>query len=160
MRRMLKTLEKKYDYPVDIEFTVNFTNDSAFQINLVQCRPLQTKGEGKRVSIPKHIPKDHMLFQSKGNFMGSNIMQPIQRIIFVDPEAYSALSLTEKYDIARLIGKLNRLTGNREEQPDATHRSRQMGHNDTFSRCTCPVFRNQQHCCYSGTCSHDGQFDA
>jgi hypothetical protein len=117
MRRMLKTLEKKYGYPVDIEFTVNFTNDSAFQINLVQCRPLQTKGEGKRVSIPKHIPKDHMLFQSKGNFMGSNIIQPIQRIIFVDPEAYSALSLTEKYDIARLIGKLNRLTGSREERP-------------------------------------------
>jgi hypothetical protein len=96
---------------------VNFTTDNTFQINLVQCRPLQTKGEGKRVAIPKHIPKDHTLFQTKGNFMGSNIMQPIKRIIFVDPEAYSTLSLSERYDIARLIGKLNRQINNREEHP-------------------------------------------
>ncbi len=40
--------------------------------------------------------------------MGSNVMLQISRVIYVDPEGYSRLSLSEKYDIARLIGRLNR----------------------------------------------------
>ena len=114
MQRMLKKLEGTYDYPVDIEFTVNFRKGGSFRINLVQCRPLQTKGERKRITIPKEIPKDSVLFQSQGSFMGGNIMQPIQRIIYVNPESYKNLSLSEKYGIARLVGKLNKLTGSRE----------------------------------------------
>jgi len=114
---MLKTLESTYQYPVDIEFTTNFTRNGSFQINLVQCRPLQTKGEGKRVAIPKHVETRDILFQSKGNFMGGNITEPIERIIYVDPEGYTKLSLSDKYDIARLIGKLNRQIGDREKTP-------------------------------------------
>jgi hypothetical protein len=117
MQKMLKKLESTYQYPVDIEFTANFAKDGSFQINLVQCRPLQTKGEGKRVVIPKHVETHDILFQSKGNFMGGNITQPIKRIIFVDPEGYTKLSLSEKYDIARLVGKLNRQVGDREKTP-------------------------------------------
>ena len=53
MQGILKDLEKAYGYPVDVEFTVNFGGQGKedFQINVVQCRPLQTKGEGKRVEI-------------------------------------------------------------------------------------------------------------
>ncbi len=117
MQRMLKTLEASYQYPVDIEFTINFTARDAFQINLVQCRPLQTKGEGKRVRIPRKVPADRILFQSSGNFMGSNITQGIKRIIVVDPDGYSLLTLSEKYDIARLIGRINRQIPDQEEMP-------------------------------------------
>ena len=49
--------------------------------------------------------------------MGGNITQPIERIIYVDPEGYTKLSLSDKYDIARLIGKLNRQVGDREKTP-------------------------------------------
>lgn len=117
MQRMLKKLERAYNYPVDTEFTVNFTGTDTFQINLVQCRPLQTKGGGKRVKIPDDVAEHRVLFRSTGNFMGGNLIQPICRIIYVDGEAYIALSLTEKYDIARLIGKLNRLGGDRNSCP-------------------------------------------
>lgn len=110
MHRMLKTLERAYDYPVDIEFTVNFTEDSAFAVNLVQCRPLQTKGEGKRVVVPRNIPDGKVIFRSEGSFMGGSANQPVKRIIMVEPEAYHKLTLSEKYDIARLIGKINRLS--------------------------------------------------
>lgn len=44
MKEMLALLSKAYDYPVDIEFTANFNKDNGFKINLLQCRPLQTKG--------------------------------------------------------------------------------------------------------------------
>ncbi len=117
MQKMLKTLESAYRYPVDIEFTANYAGKGDFQFNLVQCRPLQTKGEGKRVSIPKRVDPGNTLFQSKGNFMGGNIGQPIHRVIYVDPEGYTKLSLSEKYDIARLIGRLNRKIGDREKTP-------------------------------------------
>ena len=118
MQHMLKELEKTYHYPVDIEFTTNFSGlNGSFQINLLQCRPLQTKGEVQKVTIPSGIDSTRILFQSRGNFMGSNVVQPIKRIIFVDPEGYSGLPMTEKYDVARVIGKLNKQKGGRDLAP-------------------------------------------
>ena len=108
MRSMLKRLEDTYRYPVDTEFTVNFAPSGRFQINLVQCRPLQTKGVQARVHIPESIRAEDILFSSSGNFMGGNVMLQISLVISVDPEGYSRLALSQKYDIARLIGRLNR----------------------------------------------------
>jgi hypothetical protein len=51
MREMLKLLSDVYHYPVDIEFTVNFYARSALRVNLLQCRPLQTRGLGKTVAF-------------------------------------------------------------------------------------------------------------
>ena len=113
MKDMLKSLETAYGYPVDVEFTTNFGGQGKedFQINVVQCRPLQTKGEGKRVEIEADIAENRILFASQGNFMGNSIIQPIRRVIYVEPEGYSRLSTSERYDIARLIGRLNRQIG-------------------------------------------------
>ena len=102
---------------MDIEFTLNFTGEGDYRINLVQCRPLQTKGRQQSVEMPERLSRKQVLFQSQGNFMGGNISQQIRRIIYVDPKAYNELSLYGKHDIARLIGKLNRQIIVREEQP-------------------------------------------
>jgi hypothetical protein len=102
---------------VDIEFTVNFTNDDAFVINLVQCRPLQTKGLTATVQIPDNIDPDKVLFSSEGYSMGGSISEPIKRIIYVDPQAYIDTSLSQKYSIARMIGKLNRQITDKEKIP-------------------------------------------
>ncbi len=117
MQKMLKTLESHYQYPVDIEFTANFTKNDELKINLVQCRPLQTKGLTARVTIPKKIDSEKILFKSCGYTMGGSISQPIRRIIYVDPAAYVQMTLTQKYDIARLIGTLNRQIPNRDTTP-------------------------------------------
>ncbi len=120
MRRLLATLERAYDYPVDVEFTAAVSAEGDVRINLVQCRPLQTKGvQEKRVEIPADVPEDLTLFRSSGNFMGGSIVQPIRRIITVDPEKYTWLPQTEKYAVARLIGRLNRLVPDRESHPTA-----------------------------------------
>ena len=116
MRQLCHTLQEAYNHPVDIEFTGNFSAAGKFRINLVQCRPLQTKGiQEKRVEIPAEWPTEETLFRSAGNFMGGSIARPIHRVILVDPEQYELLPLTGKYDIARLVGKLNRLIDNRDE---------------------------------------------
>ena len=116
-KRILKTLEESYRYPVEVEFTVNFTKDNAFKINLLQCRPLQTRGLGQKVEIPQSINKKEIIFDSEGYFLGGNISQKISWIVYVDPEKYNKLVLSDKYEIARIVGKLNRTIKNKEELP-------------------------------------------
>ena len=117
MQKMLHTLESYYRYPIDTEFTANFAKDGELKINLLQCRPLQTKGLTANVQIPANIKKENILFESQGYTMGGSISQNLKRIIYVDPQAYVKLSISQKYDIARLVGKLNRQITNRETTP-------------------------------------------
>ncbi len=107
-KHMLKVLEESYKYPVEIEFTVNFSRDNSFKINLLQCRPLQTKGLGHKVHIPERIVRKNILLESEGYFLGGNISQKIDWVISVDPEKYSRLVLSDKYEIARIVGNINR----------------------------------------------------
>ncbi len=115
MRRMLKTLEHAYEYPVDVEFTVNFKPDGSWRINLVQCRPLQTRGAGQPVPVPWDLEASRVFFRCEGGFMGGSVVQTIDRIIAVDALLYVDLPMSGKYEVARLIGRLNRALA---EQPD------------------------------------------
>ncbi|NLG89193.1 MAG: pyruvate kinase [Clostridiaceae bacterium] len=108
MREMLALLSKAYDYPVDIEFTANFNKDNNFKINLLQCRPLQTKGLGKTVKIPELRDVKDCFFSCKGGFMGGSVRLPIDYVIFISANPYLKLSEQEKYDVARQIGLINR----------------------------------------------------
>ncbi len=117
MQALMKTLESAYQYPVDIEFTVNRSSDDMAKINLLQCRPLQTKGLKKRVSIPAQIPAEKVFFRAEGGFMGGNTALPVRRVIWVDAKHYHRLSLSDKHEVARLIGRLNRRISDREQQP-------------------------------------------
>jgi hypothetical protein len=116
-KKILKSLEEIYDYPVEIEFTLNFTDNNKFKINLLQCRPLQTKGLGHKVNMPVTIDKENILFASSGYFLGGNISQEIKRIIYIDPQKYSRLILSDKYEIARIVGRLNIEIKNRDKTP-------------------------------------------
>lgn len=117
MKSIMKTLEGKYGYPVDIEFTVNFTSDGSYRINLLQCRPLQTRGLGVKVSMPDNIEKERTVFSTGGYFLGGNISQEINKVIYVDPAGYTALTETGKYDVARIVGKLNRMIAGKSSDP-------------------------------------------
>ncbi|WP_300083306.1 PEP/pyruvate-binding domain-containing protein, partial [Propioniciclava sp.] len=50
MRDVLDALAVAYDYPVDVEFTVNITSSGDVRVGIVQCRPLQTRGPGAAVA--------------------------------------------------------------------------------------------------------------
>jgi hypothetical protein len=117
MRDILRTLEDQYQYPVDIEYTVNFTQDNKPVINMLQCRPLQTRGEKGRVQMPEHPEVEKILFKCQGYFMGGSIFQDIKQVIYVDPQAYIDLPLSGKYDVARLVGKLNGQIKNKDTEP-------------------------------------------
>lgn len=107
MRKVLNVLSSQYDYPVDIEFTVNFTSDTDFKFNLVQCRPLQTRGLGKAVDLPSVKREEDCLLYSEGNFMGGNVRILLDYVVFVDVREYLKCTEQEKYSVARHIGKVN-----------------------------------------------------
>ncbi|MDD5066964.1 MAG: PEP/pyruvate-binding domain-containing protein, partial [bacterium] len=117
MQKLLKIIEGIYQYPVEVEFTVNFTRDGSMKISLLQCRPLQAKQMHEKVRIPGNIAEQKTLFRSHGYFMGGNISQSLKRIIFIEPPAYSGLNQSGKYETARIIGRLNRLAGDRKKMP-------------------------------------------
>ncbi len=62
------------------------------------------KGQDNRVEIPDAESEENLLRQ-EGNFMGGSVSQNISRIIYIDPQGYTKLSLSEKYDVARLSGQ-------------------------------------------------------
>jgi hypothetical protein len=107
MRKLLQTLEVAYGHPVDMEFTVNTDSQDALTYNLVQCRPLQTKGTNNQVDLPSPS-KESIYFQTQGHFMGGSIDIKVDHLLLVEPKAYSDLSQSEKFTLAKLIGKLNR----------------------------------------------------
>lgn len=108
LQRLLHTLERVYDHPVDVEFTLAFRDDRPPLINLVQCRPLGAAGESKHVHWPEHVEPSDELLSCGASFMGGNVDLPIDRIILVDPARYAALPIQQKYEVARIIGRLNR----------------------------------------------------
>ncbi len=107
IKQLLAVIQNWYKFPVDIEFTCNFTEQGDFLINLLQCRPLQVGGIGAKVKIPD-ISQKNIFFELAGSTMGGAVSRKIDIIIQVDPAGYYKLPYKQKYNIARAIGKLNR----------------------------------------------------
>lgn len=106
MRSMLKILETAYGCPVDVEFTANFRKNGKLQINLVQCRPFQITGERRIAAPPEGIVQKDIIFEAHGAIIGRSIATIIDRIIYVAPSVYGQMPESERYSVARMIGRL------------------------------------------------------
>jgi hypothetical protein len=111
MAEMLKILQEAYSYPVDVEFTANFFSDSSYKINLVQCRPLQVKGGGAITDPPASLKPEDRILEAHGAVIGQSRLVPVQRMIYVEPAVYGQLPQAERYNVARLIGRLTHAEG-------------------------------------------------
>ena len=109
MKRLLATLQVAYRYPVDVEFTANFSSSSDYRVNLLQCRPFQTKGDLVSLPLPKDIPAEKIILKTKGPIIGTSLAEGVERIIYVVPESYARLPQAKAYELARLIGRLTHL---------------------------------------------------
>jgi hypothetical protein len=107
MREMLRVLHEAYDYPIDVEFTLNFLDDHDYRIHVVQCRPLPVKGIDTTAPVPLDVPEESRIVSACGAVIGHSRHIPIDRIIYVAPEIYGNLTMQERHEIARLIGRLN-----------------------------------------------------
>lgn len=107
MKELLAVLESSYEYPVDTEYTTNFRRDGSYTINLLQCRPLQTRGPGETVMMPEEAKGEKCVISTVGNFMGGNIRAGFDYVVYVSAKPYLALNEAGRYEIARIIGRIN-----------------------------------------------------
>ncbi len=105
MRRALAVLERAYAHPVDVEFTANLDRTGRLSVNVVQCRPLQTRGVGAPVPMPAETAG--CVFRAVGTFMGGNVRIPLDHVVLVRPLEYLALGEPDKHLVARHLGRVN-----------------------------------------------------
>ncbi|MBK7720750.1 MAG: pyruvate kinase [Austwickia sp.] len=115
LRDMLRTIATAYDYPVDVEFTVNLASPGTdagspidYRVNVVQCRPLQTRALGSAVTMPALQDPGQCFFSTRGDFMGGNVQLPLDYVVVVRSAAYITLDQQTRHAVARQIGVLNR----------------------------------------------------
>ena len=104
MNDILNTLDNAYDYPVDIEYTVNVAANDSFNINLLQCRPLQVSTSNEAIEIPED---ENVFFHIKQASMGISRKNEIDVICYVDPHKYYEYPYAQKSMIARVISDVN-----------------------------------------------------
>jgi pyruvate, water dikinase len=110
LREMLQILEAAYQYPVDLEFTANF-DDHGCKISLLQCRPLQVQGAAL-VELPKvEVKEEDRIISARGAVIGRSLLTSVDRFVYVSPALYAGLTLQARHEVARLIGVINHIGG-------------------------------------------------
>ena len=104
MKEILNTLQNAYDYHVDIEYTVNVGEDNSFNINLLQCRPLQVSVNDEAIEMPED---KNVFFHIKESSMGMSRKNTIDTICYVDPHKYYEYPYAQKSSISRVISDVN-----------------------------------------------------
>ena len=104
MKEIMNTLETAYDYPVDIEYTVNVGEDNSFNVNLLQCRPLQVSINNEAIEMPED---KNVFFHIKESSMGMSRKNEIDTICYVDPHRYYEYPYAQKSSISHVINDVN-----------------------------------------------------
>ncbi|MBK9518736.1 MAG: pyruvate, phosphate dikinase [Anaeromyxobacter sp.] len=109
LRELLVRLRDAYRCPVDVEFTGNFVGEGELRLNLVQCRPLQVREGGAVLPAPTGLAEQDVLLRSRGPMVGPSAHTPIDRVVYVDPDAYAQLGTGDRHEVGRVIGRLTAL---------------------------------------------------
>jgi hypothetical protein len=109
VRTMMRLLQEKLGFPVDIEFAFDGKN-----LFLLQCRPQSYFKETTPAPIPRDIPSDQVVF-SANRYVSSGQVPEISHIVFVDPDKYGEISdLATLKEVGRVIGRLNKILPKRQ----------------------------------------------
>jgi hypothetical protein len=122
MKAILKKLERRYGWPVDIEFTVDVGSEypqPSVMVHLVQCRPQSSHESDWRQASSFWdeawaIPEEDLIF-SANKLVPHGLVPQIRYVVYVDPEKYDQIpDPTTKLQLARVVGHINqRLEGER-----------------------------------------------
>lgn len=111
MKSILHRLEEVYEFPVDIEFTADLIsekNQPRARVQLLQCRPQSHYVSNQQVIVPPNIPDNDKIF-SVDHLVPEGIVAGIRYIVYVNPEKYGDANPTEKLELARVVGRLNKI---------------------------------------------------
>ncbi|ETP71891.1 phosphoenolpyruvate synthase/pyruvate phosphate dikinase [Lachnospiraceae bacterium JC7] len=107
MKEILQVIQEEYRYPVDIEFTINFSESGDYVINILQCRPLQVYQDMEELKLPENIEEKNVLFECRNSAMGLSRATKLDLIVYVDPVKYYQMPYQDKYKISGAIGRIN-----------------------------------------------------
>ncbi len=111
MHEMMQQLQTSYGQSVDIEFTINLSEDGDYVVNLLQCRPLlimQDRSAAQSAEDPADLPDDSGIFlETVRSSMGMSRSTLVDGIVMIDPVAYYEMPYKNKPGVARVIGQLN-----------------------------------------------------
>jgi hypothetical protein len=110
MKAILKKLERRYGWPVDIEFTVDIGSEylhPSLMVHLVQCRPQSSHESDWRIKFPSAVHEEDILF-SANKLVPHGLVPQIRYVVYVDPEKYDQIpDPTTKLQLARVVGHIN-----------------------------------------------------
>ncbi len=106
MQRLLKTLERVYGNPVDIEFAVNLDPEGDFVVNLLQCRPLYQGKAGEKIDLGA-LKLKQVFFDIVNSSMGSSEKRPMDVVVQIDPVLYYRYLYQKKYTVAKAVERIN-----------------------------------------------------
>lgn len=111
LKQVLSGLETAYSVPVDVEFALEFSGTvrkPELKLHLLQCRPQSNNDQSAHIEVPTDVPASDTLFTA--NYLVPNgVVDRIRYVVYVDPSQYARLAPpSEKLEIARAIGRLNR----------------------------------------------------
>jgi pyruvate, water dikinase len=109
VRAMMRTLADVYRFPVEVELTANFGAGRRLALNVVQCRPLQIKEGGASAPPPRDLPEEAIVLASRGPIVGRSTSGHVDRVVYVDPEAYHGLEAARRHEVARVVGRVTAL---------------------------------------------------
>lgn len=107
MKKLLATLQRVYENPVDIEYTVNCGENGDFLVNLLQCRPLYVGQNREAVRIPA-LKAERTFFDIYDTCMGRSSCRKLDALVLVDPKEYYEYPYARKSEVAGVIGRINR----------------------------------------------------
>ncbi|MDO5545605.1 MAG: PEP/pyruvate-binding domain-containing protein [Eubacteriales bacterium] len=106
MQKLLKTLERVYGNPVDIEFAVNLDPEGDFVVNLLQCRPLYQSKPGEAVDLKMLKPRQ-IFFDIVDSAMGSSCKRKLDVVVQIDPVLYYQYPYPKKYQVVQAVEAVN-----------------------------------------------------
>lgn len=107
MKEILALLEKSYQYPVDIEFTMNVSHEGEYVINILQCRPLHVAQDKEIIKIPDNLKKERIFLECRHASMGLSRSIKLDYIVVVDSIAYYEMPYYDKPKVAQALGAIN-----------------------------------------------------
>ena len=107
MQNLMSTIQSHYEYPVDIEYTINLSETGEYVINLLQCRPLQVAHDGEAIQFPENPDRDKIFLECKNASMGLSEAIKLDYIVMVDPVLYYQMPYNDKYKVAKVLGEIN-----------------------------------------------------
>lgn len=107
MRSLMALIQEEYQYPVDIEYTINISETGEYMINLLQCRPLQVAHDREDIAVPENLDRSRIFLECSHASMGLSKNIKLDYVVMVDSVAYYQMPYKDKNKIARALGAIN-----------------------------------------------------